>query len=166
MEISLRYVATKTIEVRTVRDLAEAVGANLFGCVTVDWLPAPKNYVVYFAKTKDSKYHQLCHVSWTILDNPVSEDDENISPVVELAKDIYEWRIQEHHRKRKGLFTSQLSWHNKIVIGEKEILKFIQREEEDLKNEVVPPADTPLNDEGPDWLGGSETEDEFWEHTE
>ena len=166
MEISLRYVTTKNIEVRTIGDLTEAVGANLFGCVAVDWLPAPRNYVVYFAETKDSKYHQLCHVSWTILDHHISGDDEDISPVAELAKDIYEWEIQKCHRKRKGLFTSQLSWHDKTIIGEKEILKFIQREEEDLKNEVVPPADTPLNDEGPDWLGSSETEDEFWEHTE
>ena len=200
MNVELKEIITKKIEVKNLKELVEAIGAKYYGYFAFE-TGFGGNYgdhIFYFARIiHQGSYNGIvddpliCAVTWAAFSLEGQEisstnlEEYDVENIIKAATNLYEYKTIYHplsintfekHIDDDMIDASTIeNWIKSIYQEDLEnCLKAEQeaeREFEDL-NFDSPDGDLQFDpDSGtyehyPDWLGGAESEEDFWEHTE
>ncbi len=196
MKIQLKYIETKEIDVKNLHELANAIKASSYGYFEFETCYGDNygNHIFYFAKInveepplnaneEDVPFdicRRTCIISWapfSLLDPnrgivASNMEDWDFERILQAATNLYEYKVV-YRPQSINLIESEIDAQaiDQEIVAE--IIK--QRYQQNLQDQLEYERKQELefdglflqsNDNKPDWLGGTETEEEFWSHTD
>lgn len=188
MKLTVREITTRVLEVQTLKELVELLKIDAVSYFKVDWGDW-FDIVIFFEKLKCNK-NPIGRVSVDLIISwiPVMLSDVNaeIKPDnIECPdlKEIYQAAVSLYEYNNNNILPKDISFRifRHSDIGEISLENIEEMIHQNYLQEMVAQYDDGSecgeewndfdyhdddDDYKPDWLGGMETEKEFWEHTD
>ena len=107
MNVSFREITTTEVEVKSLKELAELIKADIYGFFELEpryRFNTNEPYVVYFARNienQDDDYRYSCTISWELTNEIIKDGQEPSQPVTRAALGLHESYDKVFDRARK-----------------------------------------------------------------